>query len=53
MKLQSLLPEATKLEKAKILYTLATRFDSLETSVRIDFCIQAEKIAMDFENNEL
>ena len=53
LKLQSSLPEATGLQNAKILYTLATRPDSLETSERIDFCIQAEKIAMDFENNEL
>lgn len=51
--LQSSLPEATGLEKAKILYTLASRSDSLETSIRIDFCLQAEKISLDIENNEL
>ena len=53
IKLETLLHETKGLEKAKILYTLASQTDSLEISERLDFCLQAEEIAMNIENNEL
>ena len=40
-------------EKAKILYQLAAKSDSLETTEKIEFCSQAKKIAFDIEHKEL
>jgi len=51
-KLRSSLKDSNCLEKAKILYTLALRSDSLGTSERIDFCLQAEKIVLDIEDSQ-
>ena len=53
IKLQTSLPKTTGLEKAEILYVLASRSDSLNLSERINFCLQAEEIAINTENNEL
>ncbi len=53
IQLKSFLQEAEGLEKAKILYTLSSRSDSLETSARIDYCKQAEKIVLDIGDSKL
>ena len=52
-KLRSSLNDSNGLEKAKILYTLASRSDSLGTSERIDFCLQAEEIVLDIGDSKL
>lgn len=51
--LKSSLIEKKGIEKAKILYKLASQSDSLKTTEKIEYCLQAKKIAVNFENNEL
>jgi len=53
IKLRSSLQEAKGLGKAKILYILSSLSDSLEVYERIEFCLQAEEIALDIGDNEL
>jgi len=41
------------IEKANILYKLASKSDSLEITEKIEYCAQAKEIALNFDNNEL
>lgn len=51
--LSSPLSEKEVYDKAKILYQIASQSDSLETPEKIEYCLQAKKIAFDFEDKEL
>ncbi len=41
------------IEKANVLYKLASKSDSLEITEKIEYCAQAKEIALNFDNNEL
>ena len=47
------LSEKDDYEKAKILYQIASQSDSLEITEKIEYCLQAKKIAFEFEDKEL
>lgn len=51
--LKSSLQKLKGIEKAKILYKLASQPDSLEIAEKIEYCIQAKKIALNLDNDEL
>ncbi len=51
--LKSSLHTLMGIEKANTLYKLASKSDSLEMPEKIEYCIQAKEIAINFDNNEL
>ena len=51
--LKSSLSKIEGLEKAKILYRLASSADSLEATEKIEYCAQAKSIVSDLNNYEL
>lgn len=51
--LKSSLNNTTGIKKADILYKLASNTDSLETIQKIEYCSQAKKIALDYNNLKL